>query len=95
MTIRRAVASDAAAVRDLTRCAYAKWIPLIGREATPATENYDQIVRRDPVDLLLADGELVALVWVVPYPDHLLIENLAVAPAHQGQAARPPDAGPR
>lgn len=85
MTIRRAVATDAAAVRDLTRRAYAKWIPLIGREPTPATENYDQIVRRDPVDLLLADGELVALVWVVPHPDHLLIENLAVAPAHQGQ----------
>jgi len=85
MTIRRAVATDAAAVRDLTRRAYAKWIPLIGREATPATENYDRIVRRDPVDLLLADGELVALVWVVPHPDHLLIENLAVAPAHQGQ----------
>jgi ribosomal protein S18 acetylase RimI-like enzyme len=85
ISIRRAVATDAAAVRDLTRRAYAKWIPLIGREATPATENYDQIVRRDPVDLLLADGELVALVWMVPHPDHLVIENLAVAPAHQGQ----------
>ena len=42
-------------------------------------------MRQDPVDLLLADGELVALVWVVPHADHLLIENLAVAPAHQGQ----------
>lgn len=85
MTIRRAGAADAVAVRDLTRSAYAKWIPLIGREATPATEDYERVVRQDHVDLLLADGELVALVWVVLRPDHLLIESLAVAPPHQGQ----------
>ena len=49
------------------------------------TADYDRIVRDDPVDLLLHDGELVALVWMVLHPDHLLIENLAVAPAHQGR----------
>jgi ribosomal protein S18 acetylase RimI-like enzyme len=85
LRIRRALADDAGAVRDLTRSAYAKWIPLIGREVTPATQDYDQIVRQDPVDLLFVDGELVALVWVVPHPDHLLIESLAVAPARHGE----------
>ena len=49
------------------------------------TEDYDRIVREDPVDLLFLAGELVALVWMVPHPDHLLIENLAVAPARQGR----------
>src|SRR5262245_57473777 len=84
LTVRRAVAADSAAVLDLTRSAYAKWIPLIGREVTPATQDYNQIVRKDPVDLLFVGGELVALVWVEQNPDHLLIESLVVAPAHQG-----------
>jgi GNAT superfamily N-acetyltransferase len=84
LTIRRASTEDAAAVRELTRLAYAKWIPLIGREPTPMTADYDRIVREDLVDLLLLDGELVAIVWMVTHPDHLLVENLAVAPAHQG-----------
>ena len=33
--LRRAVADDAAAVRVLTREAYAKWVPVIGREPLP------------------------------------------------------------
>jgi hypothetical protein len=31
LELRQAVAADAAAVRALTRAAYAKWVPLIGR----------------------------------------------------------------
>ena len=85
LSVRRAGAEDAAAVRALTRAAYAKWLPVIRRGPTPMTADYDRIVRTDPIDLLLADGALVALVWMVPYPDHLLIENLATAPAHQGR----------
>ena len=67
LTVRRAVAADAAAVRDLTRSAYAKWIPLIGREVTPATQDYDWIVRKDPVDLLIA--EVVDLRQIVGLED--------------------------
>lgn len=85
LVIRRASPPDAAAVRELTRRAYAKWVPVIGREPTPMTEDYASVVRTDPVDLLLQGGELVALVWMVPHQDHLLIENLAVTPARQGQ----------
>lgn len=83
--IRRAGPADAAAVRALTRAAYAKWIPVVGREPIPMTADYERIVREDPVDLLLLDGELVALAWMVLHPDHLLLENLAVAPAQQAR----------
>ena len=84
LAIRRAGPADASAIRELTSLAYAKWISLLGREPTPMTQDYDRIVREDPVDLLLLECELVALVWMAPHPDHLLIESLAVAPAHQG-----------
>lgn len=83
-TIRRAAPADAPAVRDLTRAAYAKWVPIIGREPKPMAVDYDAAVRDHLVDLLHVDGTLAALIETIPEADHLLIENVAVAPAFQG-----------
>lgn len=83
--IRRAGPADAAAIRALTRAAYAKWVPVIGREPRPMTADYDAAVRDHLVDLLELGGTLAALVEMAPAADHLLIVNLAVAPAFQGQ----------
>ncbi|MBX9873527.1 MAG: GNAT family N-acetyltransferase [Beijerinckiaceae bacterium] len=83
--LRQAAASDAAAVRALVRAAYAKWVPLIGREPRPMAADYETAVVRHRVDLAYLDGTLAALIETIPQPDHLLVENVAVAPAHQGQ----------
>ena len=85
LELRRAGAGDAAVIRDLTREAYAKWVPLIGREPKPMTANYDEAVQRHIVDMLYLDGELAGLIELIPAPDHMLIENLAVSPAFQGR----------
>jgi ribosomal protein S18 acetylase RimI-like enzyme len=85
MQIRRARQDDAAAIRELVRSAYAKWVPLIGREPTPMTADYDRAVREHMIDLLFVDAELVALIETVNAADHLLIENVAVSPAFQGR----------
>ncbi len=82
---RRATPADAAAVRDLTRSAYARWVPLIGREPKPMGADYDRAVRDHLVELLYRDGALAGLAEMIPRPDHLLLENVAVAPAWQGQ----------
>lgn len=84
-TIRRATAADAVAIRDLTRLAYAKWVPLIGREPLPMQADYDRAVAEHLIDLAEQDRKLVALVEMIEAPDHLLIENLAVHPDVQGQ----------
>ena len=84
-TIRLAKPSDAPAIRDLTRAAYAKWIPLIGREPQPMTFDYDVVVRTHRFDLLFVDDRLAALVETVDEGDHWLIENLAVHPDFQGR----------
>lgn len=84
-TVRRATTADAVAVHRLTRAAYAKWVPLLGREPQPMTADYDAAVRDHLVDLLQLDGEAVALIEMAPAADHLLIVNVAVAPAHQGR----------
>ena len=83
--IRRAVPSDAPAIRELTRAAYAKWVPAIGREPTPMTVDYDARVRDHRIELLHVDGRLAALIELVPEAAHLLIENVAVLPAFQWQ----------
>ena len=82
--IRRAGPEDVHIVRALVRSAYAKWVPVIGREPLPMVADYDRAVRDHEIDLLHADGELIALIELIRNPDHLFIENIAVAPAHRG-----------
>ncbi|MGP7984287.1 GNAT family N-acetyltransferase [Rhodoblastus sp.] len=82
--LRRAVASDAAAIRALSRAAYANWVALIGREPKPMTADYDRAVALHLIDLWESGGELLALVEMVPKKDHVLIENIAVRPDMQG-----------
>ena len=85
MEMRQATTADAGAIRDLTRQAYAKWVPLIGREPKPMTADYDQAVARHRFDLLYVDGTLAALIETIREADHLLVENVAVSPDFQGR----------
>jgi ribosomal protein S18 acetylase RimI-like enzyme len=85
LEIRRAAPADAAAIAALTRAAYERWVTVIGRAPKPMTADYDAAVREHLIDLLIADGRFVALVECIREPDHLLIENLAVAPDRQGR----------
>ena len=85
MEFRRAQASDAERVRQLIRQAYARWVPVLGREPVPMQVDYHRAVRDHEIDLFYADGDLAALIEFIPYPDHLFIENIAVAPKRQGQ----------
>ena len=83
--LRRATSADAPAIRNLSRMAYAKWVPLIGREPLPMTADYDRAVTEHIIDLVEEGGELLALIETVASPDHLLIENIAVRPDQQGR----------
>jgi len=85
LELRQAKATDAAAIRELTRTAYAKWVPLIGREPKPMTADYDAAVQKHRFDLLHIDGMLAALIETIRELDHLLVENVAVSPAFQGR----------
>ena len=82
--IRQATPQDAAAIAGLTRAAYTKWIPVIGREPKPMEANYDEAVLKHRFDLLYVDGTLAALIETVKEADHLLIENVAMSPDFQG-----------
>jgi ribosomal protein S18 acetylase RimI-like enzyme len=83
--LRQAVAADAGAIRALTRAAYTKWVPVIGREPKPMTADYTAAARKHRFDLLYVEGALAALIETIVETDHLLIENVAVLPRHQGR----------
>ncbi len=70
--LRRAAPDDAPAIRELTRAAYAKWVPVIGREPRPMMADYAEAVREHLIDLLFAGEELAGLIETVPESDHLL-----------------------
>jgi ribosomal protein S18 acetylase RimI-like enzyme len=84
-SLRRAEPADASAIHALTQAAYAKWVPILGRKPQPMTADYDVAVRAHRIDLLEEAGGLVALIEIALEAGYLLIVNLAVAPAWQGQ----------
>jgi N-acetylglutamate synthase-like GNAT family acetyltransferase len=84
LAFRRAGLADAPAILALTRAAYARWVPVIGREPLPMTVDYAVAVEAHRIELLEAQGALAALIEMRPEPDHLFLVNLAVAPEKQG-----------
>jgi len=85
LEVRRALPDEAGAIRDLVRAAYAKWVPVIGREPLPMQADYGRALREHEIDLLCEGGRLLGLIETVLRPDHLWIENVAVDPEQQGR----------
>lgn len=85
IVIRIAEPHEAAAIAAIVMTAYAKWVPLIGREPMPMRVDYDKAVLEHRFDLAIEGDAIVGLIETVPHPDHLWIENVAVAPAAQGR----------
>ncbi|TPL68798.1 GNAT family N-acetyltransferase [Mesorhizobium sp. B2-3-15] len=82
---RPAEPADAAAIRDIVRAAYAKWVPVIGREPLPMRADYEKAVAEHPFDLAVEDGRIVGMIETTLADDHLWIENVCVAPGAQGR----------
>jgi GNAT superfamily N-acetyltransferase len=85
MRIQQANDNDVAAIRALTRSAYAQWVPILGREPLPMTADYDAAIRAHRFDLLYDGRNLTGLLETVPKGCDLWIENIAVAPSVQGK----------
>ena len=83
--LRPARPEDAPAVTALVRAAYARWVPRLGREPAPMTADDAALIAAGAVTLLEDAGRLLGVLVLIPQPDALMIENVAVAPEAQGR----------
>jgi N-acetylglutamate synthase-like GNAT family acetyltransferase len=84
ISLRRAGRADADAIAALVDAAYAKYVPRIGREPYPMTVDYAASVAEHQVWVAEVREQIIGTLVLVPSGDHLLIENVAVSPDHQG-----------
>jgi ribosomal protein S18 acetylase RimI-like enzyme len=83
LTLRLARADDLAGLRAIVVAAYAAYLPRMDRPPAPMTADYAGAIDRRQVWVAVSDGEPAGLVVLIPRPDHLLLDNLAVRPAAQ------------
>lgn len=82
--LHRATPDDVDAITALVNAAYAKYVARIGRKPYPMTVDYAVSVAEHQVWAAEADDEIMGVLVLVPSEDHMLIENVAVSPNHQG-----------
>ena len=94
-TIRLARAQDLSAVEALVDAAYGHYVARIGKTPGPMRDDYRAYIAAGYVRLLFADGKNggggrgnevpVGLLVLIPKPDTLLLDNVAVSPVAQGR----------
>jgi GNAT superfamily N-acetyltransferase len=84
LELRRAQPADVAEIRAVAQAAYEPYVARIGRPPAPMTADYAAAVDRGEVWVAAADGAIAGLLVLVRFPDHLLLENVAVRPDVQG-----------
>jgi GNAT superfamily N-acetyltransferase len=81
--IRPAAPADRGAIEQVVRDAYAIYIPRIGQPPGPMLDDYAARIAAGQI-WVLDDNGVVGLLVLIDQPDHLLLDNIAIAPAHQG-----------
>ncbi|WP_265975351.1 GNAT family N-acetyltransferase [Brucella intermedia] len=82
--IRKATLSDVPEIQNIVKDAYAPYIERIGRKPAPMTADYAKLIEDGTAWVLVAGDSVAGLIILVIETDHVLVENVAVAKAHQG-----------
>src|SRR5262245_33519578 len=79
-TVRRAVATDQAAVEEIVAQAYAPWAEEMGMRPKPMDADYAGLIAGGAVHVA-SDEQVDGVIVLVPEDATLLVENVAVRPA--------------
>jgi GNAT superfamily N-acetyltransferase len=85
IAIRPALASDVARIQAIVDQAYAIYIPRIGKKPGPMLDDYQARVAEGAVWVAEQDGQVAGILVLLPEADHLLLDNVAVAPEAHGK----------
>jgi ribosomal protein S18 acetylase RimI-like enzyme len=84
--IRPATPRDRAAVEAIVRAAYSIYVPRIGRPPGPMLDDYTARIAQGAVSVVEdEDGTIAGIIVLLPQADHMLLDNVAVRPQHQGR----------
>lgn len=83
--LRAATGADVPRIEAIVRDAYAHYLPRMDRPPGPMLDDYAAHVAAARVTVAEVDGEIAAILVLVPSSDHLLLDNVAVATAFQGR----------
>ena len=84
LRIRPATADDAPAVAEIVERAYRHYIARIGNPPGPMIDDYAARVSQGAVWVLEEGTVVAAIIVLLPAPNYLLLDNIAVSPARQG-----------
>jgi ribosomal protein S18 acetylase RimI-like enzyme len=82
--IRLGRPEDREAVEATVRAAYSVYIERMGKPPGPMLDDYARLIADHALSVVEEAGEIVALIVLLPKPDHLLLDNVAVRPDRQG-----------
>ena len=83
--VRKATPTDIATIEQIVECAYTKYVSRIGRKPGPMLDHYGARVAEGAVWVCEDERGIGGLVVLLDKPDHLLLDNIAVAPERQGE----------
>jgi ribosomal protein S18 acetylase RimI-like enzyme len=82
--IRVATAADVPAIEEIVNQAYRHYVARIGKPPGPMLEDYAARVSEGVVWVLEEGAVIAAIIVLLPGVNHLLVDNIAVSPNHQG-----------
>ncbi|HJU18312.1 MAG TPA: GNAT family N-acetyltransferase [Stellaceae bacterium] len=84
--IRPAQPADRAAVEAVVEAAYSVYVARIGKKPGPMLDDYGRLIGGGAVSVFAeTDGAVAGILVLLPKPDHLLLDNIAVCPERQGR----------
>lgn len=83
--IRLAIAADAGAITQLVNDAYAIYVARNGKVPGPMRDDYHALIGDRRVHVIEQDGEIRGLLVLLPEPNVMLLDNIAVSPPAQGR----------
>ncbi len=83
--IRPATTADLTAIEALVEAAYSPYIPRMGQKPGPMLDNYAAHIGNGHTHVLEIADDIAGVIVLVPKADSMLLDNVAVSPAHRGQ----------
>lgn len=83
--IRVANTADVPAISRIVEYAYQHYIQRMGKPPGPMLDDYSARASEGVVWVIEDAKTIVGILVLLPKPDHLLLDNIAVSPSHQGR----------